>query len=617
VGPDAILADYPDTATTLAAAAAVRALDPVELVELVPAERTLLLVGATAQDAAALETLLRQLPAAPEDRSGTAVHTVPVVYDGEDLDEVAALLGMSAQALVTAHTSTRWTAAFGGFAPGFAYLLPAAGIEPGTDSPAAATPHGPPWEVPRRAEPRTRVPSGAVALASRYSAIYPRPSPGGWQLIGSTDVVLFDPERSQPALLMPGDHVQFEARRAVVRVDGAASSLSRIGRQMSSLPGSLAGAVPEALVRRRPTGTTVDSATSALEVLAAGPLTLIQDAGRPGHAHIGVPASGAFDRGALARANLAVGNPVHAAVLEVLIGPVQLRALASTVVALDGAPCPVSVRRRDRDSAGVDLAAEASAQVAIALDPGDLLELGPASTGLRTILAVRGGVRSVQSPGATSAPTTSAEASAASRGSATAAVLGSLSRDTLSALGPAPLTSGDMLATGPLRGLDAVPAPPMPVSEAAPGTTVGTAGARIADAGVVGPPLTGETGIAPEVPDSPLEVPVSLGPREGLLGADAVAALLATTWTVRADSDRVGLRLDGDPLPVPQGGADLPSEAMVRGAIQVPPSGLPVIFGPDHPTTGGYPVIGVVHAAGMDRLAQAPPGSSLRFRLPG
>ena len=621
VGRDAILADYPDTATALAAAAAVRALEPVELIELVPAERTLLLLGATAQDAAALETLLGQLPAAPEDRADIAVHTVGVVYDGEDLDEVAALLGMSAQALVTAHTSTRWTAAFGGFAPGFAYLLPATDDDrppaKRPDFPAAAPLAGPPWDVPRRAEPRTRVPSGAVALASRYSAIYPRPSPGGWQLIGRTDAVLFDPERSRPALLMPGDEVRFEARRAAVRVDAAASPLSRFGRQMSSIPASLAGAVPQSLGRRGTTGSTEDAAAPALEVLSPGPLTLIQDAGRPGHAHIGVPASGAFDRGALARANLAVGNPVHAAALEVLIGSVRLRALTSTVVALDGAPAPLSVRRHDADSAGVTLDAGYSARVAVALDPGDLLEIGPVRGGLRLVLAVRGGVRSVQSPGATSDATTSAGASAASGGSSTAAVLGSLSRDTLSALGPVPLAAGDVLGTGPPRGLDAVPAPPLPASEAAPGTTVGTSGAPEAGAAEIGPPLTGESGIATEAHGSPLEIPASLGPREGLLGADAVAALLATTWTVRADSDRVGLRLDGDPLPVPEGSADLPSEAMVRGAIQVPPSGLPVVFGPDHPTTGGYPVVGVVHPAGMDLLAQAPPGTPLRFHLPG
>ena len=103
------------------------------------------------------------------------------------------------------------------------------------------------------------------------------------------------------------------------------------------------------------------------------------------------------------------------------------------------------------------------------------------------------------------------------------------------------------------------------------------------------------------------------GPRDDLLGRGVLDALLRAEWTVRSDSDRVGVRLDGPPLPVPEGTGSLPSEAMVPGAIQVPPSGLPVVFGPDHPTTGGYPVVAVVTRAGLDRLAQAAPGTSVRF----
>lgn len=104
-----------------------------------------------------------------------------------------------------------------------------------------------------------------------------------------------------------------------------------------------------------------------------------------------------------------------------------------------------------------------------------------------------------------------------------------------------------------------------------------------------------------------------IGPRAELLGDDAVDALLGTDWTVRPDSDRVGVRLDGPALPVPSGAASVPSEPMLTGAVQVPPSGLPVVFGPDHPTTGGYPVIAVVTREGLDRLAQAGPGTRLRL----
>ncbi len=121
--------------------------------------------------------------------------TIPVRYDGPDLQEVASLTGLSPQEVVAAHTGTTWRVAFGGFAPRFAYL---AGGDPRLD-------------VPRRSEPRTKVPVGAVGLAGAFSGIYPRASPGGWQLIGSTDETLWDEQRDPPALLRPGWSVRFEA----------------------------------------------------------------------------------------------------------------------------------------------------------------------------------------------------------------------------------------------------------------------------------------------------------------------------------------------------------------------------------------------------------------------
>lgn len=579
VGREAILAEYRDTATVLAATAAVRALAPRHLIELVPAERTLLLAGSTPRDAAELRALLEQLPAAPADQEATPAQTISVVYDGEDLDEVATALGMSTQALITAHTSTTWTAAFGGFAPGFAYLLPAddpslrgPDAADGAPAPGADAPVGPPWDVPRRDEPRATVPAGAVALASRYSAVYPRSSPGGWQLIGSTTARLFDPSRTPPTLLVPGTPVRFEAQRPTARLAGATSTLARAGRQVT--------AVQAQLSRRRATASPrADEGAPALEVLLPGPLTVIEDTGRAGRGHIGVSTSGVFDRGALVRANLAVGNPAPTAGLETLIGPLHLRALASTMVAVDGAPAALSVRRRDADSADVDLGAEHSAGVAIPLDRGDLLELGPVAAGLRMVVAVRGGIASVHPAGGSGAFATGG------------AELGSLSSDTLSGLGPGPLGRGDVVHVGPDHGLDAVPSP-------------ADLGAATGDAEDTEDARRGETA---------LEVELVLGPRDELLGPAAISALLKVSWTIRSDSDRVGVRLDGPALPVPAGAASLPSEAMVPGAVQVPPSGLPVIFGPDHPTTGGYPVIAVVSRAGLDLLAQAAPGTTVRL----
>lgn len=134
-------------------------------------------------------------PASASSVQPRAEIVIDVVYDGPDLAEVASLTGLSASDVIAAHTATPWTVGFGGFAPGFAYLVEG----------------DPRLNVPRRATPRTSVPAGSVGLAGEFSGIYPRSSPGGWQLIGRTDVVLFDVERDPPALLQPGMTVRFNA----------------------------------------------------------------------------------------------------------------------------------------------------------------------------------------------------------------------------------------------------------------------------------------------------------------------------------------------------------------------------------------------------------------------
>jgi KipI family sensor histidine kinase inhibitor len=137
---------------------------------------------------------LRRLPIAGAGPAGAApLVTVPVVFDGPDLAEVAQLSGRSERDVVAALIGTELTVAFSGFAPGFGYLT---GLP--TD-----------LHVPRRQTPRTRVPAGAVALAGPYAGVYPRSSPGGWQLVGNTDAVLFDVDRDPPALLVPGARVRF------------------------------------------------------------------------------------------------------------------------------------------------------------------------------------------------------------------------------------------------------------------------------------------------------------------------------------------------------------------------------------------------------------------------
>jgi KipI family sensor histidine kinase inhibitor len=171
--------------------------EPLEgVLDVVPAARTVLLVtDPAATSLADVEAAVRRVRPRPG-RAGTGrTVELPVHYDGADLADVAALWGVQPADVVQRHTGTAWTVAFCGFAPGFGYC----------------TPDGEPWDVPRRDTPRTKVPAGAVGLAGPFSGVYPRESPGGWQLIGRTDVAVFDLSRDPAALLRPGVRVRFVA----------------------------------------------------------------------------------------------------------------------------------------------------------------------------------------------------------------------------------------------------------------------------------------------------------------------------------------------------------------------------------------------------------------------
>lgn len=215
-GEAALLVDCPDLAHAVALARELERLRP-EAVDVVPAARTVLV---SARDAAALPALRRRveevLDAAPGQGVGadgevvvTRTVTIDVRYDGPDLADVADLAGVSVEALVRRHTSVTWRAAFGGFAPGFCYLVDSVELThrpaaPARDPEVQALP-----AVPRLGTPRTRVPTGSVGMADRFCAVYPGASPGGWRLLGTTDAVLWDADRPDPALLAPGDAVVF------------------------------------------------------------------------------------------------------------------------------------------------------------------------------------------------------------------------------------------------------------------------------------------------------------------------------------------------------------------------------------------------------------------------
>jgi biotin-dependent carboxylase-like uncharacterized protein len=279
-----------------------------------------------------------------------------------------------------------------------------------------------------------------------------------------------------------------------------------------------------------------------LTVLAAGPLATIQDRGRPGWASIGVTRSGAADRPSADLANRLVGNDADAALVEATAGGLRLRAERTVLVAVTGAPAPLDVDGRP-----------APLDAPLTLRAGAVLTLGMPPVGLRSYVAVRGGVDA-------------------------APVLGSRSTDTLSGLGPAALAPGDRLQVGGF-------AYDEPVVDVAP----------------VRRPL-----VAPVLRILP-------GPRRDWFDPAAWTALTSGDWLVTADSDRVGLRLSGPEL-VRQRDDELPSEGLVPGALQVPPDGAPVLFLADHPVTGGYPVLAVVATADLGAAAQLRPGDRLRLR---
>jgi biotin-dependent carboxylase-like uncharacterized protein len=281
---------------------------------------------------------------------------------------------------------------------------------------------------------------------------------------------------------------------------------------------------------------------TSLRVRATGPLCLVEDLGRVGASGIGVGRSGAADRTSLRQANRAVGNPEGAAALEVTLGGLQVEVVAGHAwLCVTGAPAPVSVDGRGVGTHGVFAAA-----------PGSVVRLGTPAHGLRSYLAVRGGLD-------------------------VPAVLGSRSHDVMAGLGPAPLAEGDVLAVG----------------SAPPG---------FPDVDVLLPPRL----------DDDVVLRLVRGPRDGWV--QDVETLVETAWTASERSNRVGMRLAGGVVRHREGIGQLPSEGACRGAVQVPPSGEPVVFLADHPVTGGYPVVAVVVDADVDRAAQVRPGQSVGVR---
>lgn len=508
-------------------------LDGVE--ELIPAARTVLIRFNPARTSATvLADRIRGLEHTGTNSSASREVTIDVHYDGEDLHEVADLLSLSTAEVVNRHQRATWQVAFSGFAPGFGYLA-------GDD---------PIFAVPRRPSPRTRVPVGAVALAGEFTGVYPRASPGGWQLIGRTDARLWDLNREPPALFVPGTVVTFREadRESVTVAEPAAVGQSDAGEASADSSSPSPQFSP---VQPDETGP-----AHALTIIRPGLQLLIQDLGRPGFAAMGVSSAGAADRSALRSANLLVGNDETTAGLESVGGGAKLTLAGDGVAAVTGAHATITVTSAE----GVVFRHHLGE--AFSLEDGDSLELGATERGTRAYIAFRGGID-------------------------TETALGSASADTLAHLGPAHLEPGDTVA---LRRPESAPHLVDPVR------------------------ATGRQAHLP-APGETIEMAVTLGPRDDWFTSTGVDTLLGQEWTVTHESDRVGLRLSGEVALERSRTGELPSEGAVTGALQVPPNGQPVLFGPDHPLTGGYPIIASVDDT--DLAAQLAPGVKIRFNTGG
>lgn len=379
VNLDVLLVELKDLDETLALFDALTAEPIAGVEEIIPAARTLLIQFRPS--AIERQALVNRIAGQDISQRREGEHRrveIPVHYNGEDLDEVATLLNISRAEVIQRHTAHDYSVAFCGFAPGFAYLTGGAG-----------------FQVPRRQTPRTRIPAGAVALAGDFSGVYPKASPGGWQIIGVTPLQMWDLNRAEPALLRPGYKVRFTD----------AGPLPANG-----LP------EPSAPVREKAQTDTY------LEITSPGLHSVLQDMGRPGQTGQGVSRSGALDLGALRSANRAVGNPSDMACVESVLGGLSFICHGRAVIAITGALTPVTIT----NASGLQW--QASNYQPIELEAGDRVSLGSPKAGLRSYLAIRGGFDVTP-------------------------VLGSLSTDTLAQLGPEALAAGDRLGfTAPVTG---------------------------------------------------------------------------------------------------------------------------------------------------------------------
>lgn len=498
-------------------------------------------------DGSTMRAALREAGQLPPPRATGRIIEVPVTYGGEagpDLADVAAFAGCTPSEVIERHART-YRVYMLGFLPGYPYMA-------AVDDRIAA---------PRRATPRVRVPAGSVGIAGRQTGIYPRESPGGWQVIGRTSLTLFDPEVTPPALCAPGDEVRF----VPVRDQPIA-----VGRGLwAPAPG---GSMPPGGSKRtRPTAER-ETEGRIITVLHPGLLTTIQDEGRWGYQELGVPVAGPMDGVAHRLANAVLGNPHGAATLEAtLVGP-ELRFEHDAWIAMTGADLQPTLDGRD-----------APMGIPVRCRAGSVLRFAGRRAGVRAYVAVDGGF-------------------------VVPAVLGSRATHVLSGLGGVEgraLRAGDRL---PLGRAD---------------LAARRAGVRDGDPAKADPYMSADSarsGVGADLQVGPHGRPAGgarlrmlPGPQRDHFTPFAIEALEQRRYIVSPQSDRMGYRLSGGRLPAPAG--EMISDAVVMGGVQVPPSGEPILLMADRQTTGGYPQLAVVITADLPLAAQLGPGDWVEFDM--
>ena len=470
-----------------------------------------------------LEKIAKQLEKQKKSKTyPNKIHRIQVCYQPDvalDLLTIAKASKLSPEQVVTLHKSSLYTVDILGFMPGFAYF---SGLNPKL-------------RLPRLASPRPAVPKGSVAIAELQTAIYPRTTPGGWNIIGRSPNVLFDIEHNPPGLFMAGDQMQIEE----ISLD----EFQRLDKQSH----------PPEIIRA------LDKDKASIELLQSGTFTSIQDNPRSGLSHWAVGPGGACDLSSLHLANALVGNPLDAAAIEMTSSGPSLLFHETTCIAWVGAECD-----------GIIDGQRIPGNRPIWLKKGTTLKFSSLNPGFRTVLAIGGGLKLPN-------------------------ILGRAGSHISADIGPKRLEKGDLLQLkdpkAPLRSPflknllreDALPCFPKWHVR------------------------------SPFLPINAItRVHCLAGPHLSFLTVKERESFWSTTWKVSKQSNRMGVRLEGD-FKLKKDLPNIPSQAITFGTVQFPPSQEPIIMLAEHQTTGGYPRLAEVIHADLTKLAQVKPGNAIQL----